>query len=871
MPLIVRKGNPAIGEQNGLPTWNGQPWPGGGEGGGDMYRLTYDANNNAKVDVAETAEHIDWDNITNKPSLHTHSNKAALDLISTDGDNALVWNGTVFNPTVDMSRYDSDDDGIVNSAETLQGLLSTISELNSLTGATSNIQSQIDALSNITNFRGSVDTHANLSTIATPADKDMVFVLTDETMSGVTSIYIYDGSDWVYVGTFDVELRNFLVDPINLANEVTGVLDESLVDPDLIRRTDFTSSLTNIDNAVSLRHTHTNKTQIDKIGQDGDGNPTWNGSEWPDSSSGVSSWNDLTDIPTELTSIGSDIDGNPTWNGSEWPGTATSLEWSSITNTPTALTKITEDVDGNPLWNGSEWPGSSGSGGVSSWNDLTDIPTSLNNITTHPTTGEPLWDGSTWPGTHAHIYWSDVLNKPLTDSDVTNLLDKVHSHVNKNLLDNYTLTDTQLNMAYNRMHVHTNSSVLDNLEEDLSGSLLYKGVGLDGDMKKSVYDTNNNNIVDKAETLDGLTASITELNYVTGVTSNIQSQINALSNAANFTGSVSTKADLSGILTPQANDMVIVIADEDNDGKSTIYLYNGSAWIFVGEFKSEMRDFTAYPINLATEVVGVLPETYISADIVREADFTNTLTDIDNAATLAHNHDNKDLLDNYTFTNTDISDTISKTHNHTNITSLNKITYNANNEPLWEGARWPGSDVSFYTSSALLPAVGENNRIYAIYEDDSMNTLSALYMWKNDAYVLVGGSSPIADTDPVSMFMNQETLLNVINGDDGNAISSGNPKTVALPIAPTEEFKLPKIEVLKFTEGSTDVSTTLFNFDSADATNFVANDAVVFDGTLRLKDSFEFTPTDEIIYEDAKVRTVTFDATQFVDVFSMSM
>ena len=164
-----------------------------------------------------------------------------------------------------------------------------------------------------------------------------------------------------------------------------------------------------------------------------------------------------------------------------------------------------------------------------------------------------------------------------------------------------------------------------------------------------------------------------------------------MSNAANFTGSVSTKADLSTVVNPLANDMVIVIADEDNDGKSTIYLYNGSAWIFVGEFKSEMRDFTAYPINLATEVVGVLPETYISADIVREADFTNTLTDIDNAATLAHDHSNKSLLDDYTFTNTDVSDSISKAHNHTNI-HINKITYNANNEP-FGSARWHGSDV----------------------------------------------------------------------------------------------------------------------------------------------------------------------------------
>lgn len=281
MPLIVRKGNPAIGEQNGLPTWNGQPWPGSGEGGGDMYRLTYDANNNAKVDVAEVAESVAWSNITNKPTSsvqniddavskrHSHANISTLASITQDVSGNPLWKGSEWpggsSGTVDMSRYDSNDDGIVDSAETLHGLLSTISELNSLTGATGNIQTQIDALSNITNFRGSVDTHANLSTIVTPEDKDMVFVLTDETMSGVTSIYIYDGSDWVYVGTFDVELRNFLSDPISLANEVTGVLDESLIDPDLIRRTDFASSLANIDNAVSLRHTHWNLRTVRNI------------------------------------------------------------------------------------------------------------------------------------------------------------------------------------------------------------------------------------------------------------------------------------------------------------------------------------------------------------------------------------------------------------------------------------------------------------------------------------------------------------------------------------------------------------------------------------------------------------------------------
>jgi hypothetical protein len=50
-----------------------------------------------------------------------------------------------------------------------------------------------------------------------------------------------------------------------------------------------------------------------------------------------------------------------------------------------------------------------------------------------------------------------------------------------------------------------------------------------GDMLKAIYDQNNNGIVDKAETLDdgtvSLTASISELNYVDGVTSAIQTQL----------------------------------------------------------------------------------------------------------------------------------------------------------------------------------------------------------------------------------------------------------------------------------------------------------------------------------------------------------
>lgn len=57
------------------------------------------------------------------------------------------------------------------------------------------------------------------------------------------------------------------------------------------------------------------------------------------------------------------------------------------------------------------------------------------------------------------------------------------------------------------------------------------GGSSDGDMKKSVYDSNNDGIVNSADTISGLAASVAELNYLSGASSNIQNQINGKANA----------------------------------------------------------------------------------------------------------------------------------------------------------------------------------------------------------------------------------------------------------------------------------------------------------------------------------------------------
>jgi hypothetical protein len=119
------------------------------------------------------------------------------------------------------------------------------------------------------------------------------------------------------------------------------------------------------------------------------------------------------------------------------------------------------------------------------------------------------------------------------------------------------------------------------------------------------------------------TVSITEINYLFGVTSNIQSQINALSSVGNFTGTSPDFASITTLFpTPNDRDLVIVLEDEDYSDLTTIYIYSSTTtdWEYSGQLTNSFRDFSINPIDLESEVTGVLPETNIDVLIARTAD-----------------------------------------------------------------------------------------------------------------------------------------------------------------------------------------------------------------------------------------------------------
>ena len=188
-------------------------------------------------------------------------------------------------------------------------------------------------------------------------------------------------------------------------------------------------------------------------------------------------------------------------------------------------------------------------------------------------------------------------------------------------------------------------------------------------------DVNNDCLVVKK--IDGQTATVAEINFLTGVTANVQEQINNLGKSMTMYGVFGTKADLLASVSPAPVDgnTAIVITDEDNNNKQMTYIYiaSNSAWTQVAESSVTVRDFTTNPIDLDTETTGILSKDKIDTAIARLADVLDKATYIGSADGIVKQ---ADMLTGLTYTITALNDAIKDSHTHTNKTALDKIVSN---------------------------------------------------------------------------------------------------------------------------------------------------------------------------------------------------
>lgn len=145
---------------------------------------------------------------------------------------------------------------------------------------------------------------------------------------------------------------------------------------------------------------------------------------------------------------------------------------------------------------------------------------------------------------------------------------------------------------------------------------------------KSTLDIKNDIL--SVKSLAGLLASIEELNKLKGIKDNVQTQLDQLKNVGGLVTTVPDYAHLLSLDTSklEVNDLVIVTKDENNKDQSTIYMLNKDrTWELISKFEIniEVRDFTKEPINLVTEITGILQEKNIDSKLVRREELVELI------------------------------------------------------------------------------------------------------------------------------------------------------------------------------------------------------------------------------------------------------
>ena len=130
------------------------------------------------------------------------------------------------------------DNGVLK-VKKLDGQEVTIAEINHLKGLTMNVMDLVNAFANggVKVYERTMPTYADLLTLDRSGFIDeikyFVYVQSDETHAGAKTTYLCDKTNETFFGNADNQ-RNFITNPIDLANEVTGKLGISNIDVDTL-------------------------------------------------------------------------------------------------------------------------------------------------------------------------------------------------------------------------------------------------------------------------------------------------------------------------------------------------------------------------------------------------------------------------------------------------------------------------------------------------------------------------------------------------------------------------------------------------------------------------------------------------------------
>jgi hypothetical protein len=233
---------------------------------------------------------VTWDNVLDKPTTFTPSEHNHDDryYTKTQIDEPSFFQSRIDNVTIALS-------GSELTVKSVDGLQIGVAEINAwLTGTTGNIQTQINGinedlltLSSGMKYLGKLETYAELQAVTTQENGSLAVVLADESRTGGRSMYVYSESlgTWEFIGefTFAEEFITLKDTPISYSGadgKFVKVSGSQLIfdNIDYSALTNKPSStITEIDDAVTKRHEHPNADSLAKLGVNASNELTING------------------------------------------------------------------------------------------------------------------------------------------------------------------------------------------------------------------------------------------------------------------------------------------------------------------------------------------------------------------------------------------------------------------------------------------------------------------------------------------------------------------------------------------------------------------------------------------------------------------
>ena len=402
------------------------------------------------------------------------------------------------------------------------------------------------------------------------------------------------------------------------------------------------------------------------------------------------------------------------------------------------------------------------------------------------------------------------INLPISANDVTETPNKVYvtsnqrAQIDSNTLENASQTTRISNLENTLSSIVTTD---EKVKMNSSGEAKYLQELLDG---ITIINSNGKLTV---QGINNLIATINELNFLQGATSNIQQQINNISGVSTFRGVFNSLVDLQSAPNPQAGEYAIV----SENGTSDYYFYYGNNW----DFSHSSVGVTTVDINSNT--TGTLSKSRYEKQSAEETPF------LDVSGNIKSTNTNQAIVEVFQFADsllTELKRTVGSP-----LKPSDNLEQSIINIKLW----W--SNLTNAVSNKGVPTSTSNNG------DEIIQKISII------PNINIEGT------------IKKKSKLNLVAPYDieillENSLSLSDITTT----------------LIEFVRGATGIVHYNLDFNNGDSSNFEPNNYLEYNGILKLKKLYEEALVEkENSFQNDYLYTISVHVDNFKDILSLEV